>query len=71
MFPKKGQVWTYRERGRAFSLWMATPLLGGLIWGIVLAVTEGQWFVLALATLGLAGVALFLIDHERRHRGEP
>jgi 4-hydroxybenzoate polyprenyltransferase len=71
MFPKKGQIWTYRQRGRLFSLWLALPVLVGIVWGTFLAATEGDWFILALSVVGLAGAAVFLIDHERRHRGEP
>jgi hypothetical protein len=71
MFPKKGKVWTYRERGRALSLVWGIPLILLMIAGVYFAVTASNWSLFILAALGLVFLAMFLISSERGHRGEP
>lgn len=71
MFPRRGQVWTYRERGRFLTFVWGSPLIIMLIFGIYLIITESNW-LLALVTIGaLAFLALFAYSNERNHRGEP
>lgn len=71
MFPKRGQVWTYRERGRTFSLIWAIAAVVMLAIGIYFAVIGTTWLLLALA-IGVAacGVVVF-VSNEREHRDGP
>jgi CHASE2 domain-containing sensor protein len=71
MFPKKGKVWTYRERARSLSLVWSLGFIGMLIIGIYFAFTASNWIVVILALLGLGFVAIFFFGSEREHRDEP
>jgi membrane protein YdbS with pleckstrin-like domain len=71
MFPKKGQVWTYRERGRFLSLLWMIPIIAILIAGIYFVSTDSNWLLLILGIVALAGLAMFIFSSERSHRGEP
>lgn len=67
IFPKRGQVWTYKERARFYALCGSLPLLGFLGIGIF----YGLWQIILLAVLGLAGASLIWLDAERKYRDEP
>lgn len=71
MFAKRGQVWTYRERGRFLALTWGAPILVMLVVGAYFAVIGTTWMLLGLAVLALLGWVWFIFDSERRHRGEP
>lgn len=71
MFPKKGRVWTYRERGRTLSLVWGIPLVLLLIAGIYFVIAASNWSLVIIAGLGLGFLVLFLLSSERTHRGEP
>lgn len=72
MFPKKGQVWTYRERGRFFSIMMmGLPSLGLVVIGIFLAIARGEWLLLVLGILALTAAATVFFENERKRRDEP
>jgi CHASE2 domain-containing sensor protein len=71
MFPKKGQVWTYRERGRTLSLSWALGFIGMLLAGIYFLFTQSNWILVILALLGLGFVAMFFFSSEHEHRDEP
>lgn len=71
MFPKKGQVWTYRERARTLTLFWGLGFVSMLIAGIYFVITESNWILVILALLGLGFVAMFFLSSEREHRGEP
>lgn len=67
IFPKKGQIWTYKERARFFTLVGSLPLLYFLGIGIF----SGLWQIILITALGLLGLALYWIGAERWFRGEP
>ena len=71
MFPKKGRIWTYRERGRTLAFIGTIIFVLLLIAGIYFVVTKSNWILVILSLLGLGFVALFFIGSERGHRGEP
>ena len=71
MFPKRGQVWTYRERGRFLTFMLGIPLVLMLVAGIYFMITESNWTLILVTILGLMFLAMFLFDSERKHRGEP
>ncbi|ALE06214.1 hypothetical protein AL755_13300 [Arthrobacter sp. ERGS1:01] len=71
MFPKKGQIWTYRERGRFLSVLWGIPLIVLLIFGIYLAAAKSNWLVLIVSFIGIVGLAMFFFSNDRSHRGEP
>lgn len=71
MFPKKGQAWTYRERGRFLTLLWGIPIIPLWVFSIYLAVTESNWLVLIATFLTTVGLAMFFFSSERSHRGEP
>jgi hypothetical protein len=71
MFPKKGRIWTYRERGRTLALFWGLSFIGMLIIGIYFVFTQSNWILVILALLGLGFVAMFFFSSEREHRGEP
>lgn len=71
MFPKRGQVWTYRERGRFLSFVWGLPLVPMIAIGIYFGVTQSNWSLLLIALVAVVGLALFLFSSERSHRGEP
>ena len=65
---KNRPLWTYRERGRVFFIALSIPVLFGLVVGIILLATEGQWMILIFSIAGLIGVAIGLFDNERQNR---
>ncbi len=71
MFPKRGQVWTYRERGRFLAFIWAVPLIPMLTIGIYFVAAQSNWLLLVVALVALAGWALFIFSSERAHRDEP
>ncbi len=71
MFPKRGQVWTYRERGRFISLIWVIPVVFFLAAGLYFAFAESQWLLLIIALLMVGFLGLFFFSSERKHRGEP
>ncbi|MBG6192462.1 hypothetical protein IWX64_003434 [Arthrobacter sp. CAN_A212] len=71
VFPKRGQVWTYRERTRFLSFMWTIPALGFTILGLYLGVTDGSWTVLVLAVVLLGFIGSFFAINERKYRGEP
>ncbi|GAB3555865.1 hypothetical protein GCM10027404_33300 [Arthrobacter tumbae] len=71
MLPKKGQVWTYRERSRLLSLIRGSGSIVLVAFGIYFGVTGETWGILIFALIALAGFALFFFSNERKYRGEP
>ena len=71
LFPKRGQVWTYRERTRLVTLVWALPLLGGIGFGIYLVLARGEWLVLICSVIGIIAIGVVLLESERHRRGEP
>jgi hypothetical protein len=67
IFPKKGQVWTQKERARAYALASSLPLLVFLTIGIV----NGFMPMILVAALGLVGALMIWLGAERDRRGEP
>jgi Na+/H+ antiporter NhaD/arsenite permease-like protein len=67
MLPKKGQVWTYKDRARLFALIGALPAILVLVAGIFI----GNWLAIGLAVIGLAGAAMIWLSAERKYRDEP
>lgn len=67
IFPKKGQVWTQKERARAYALTSSLPLLVFLTIGIV----NGFMPMILVAALGLVGALMIWLGAERDRRGEP
>lgn len=66
-FPKRGTVWTYKERARFFASVGSLPILFFLAFGIYV----GSWPIILVALAGLAGASLMLLSSERKHRDEP
>ncbi|MFJ5698724.1 hypothetical protein [Arthrobacter sp. NPDC093139] len=71
MFPKKGRIWTYRERARTLALFWGLSSIGMLIIGIYFVFTQSNWIVVILALLSLGFVAMYFFSSEREHRDEP
>ncbi|MFJ5696597.1 hypothetical protein [Arthrobacter sp. NPDC093139] len=71
MFPKKGQIWTYRERARTLAFFWGLSFICMLIAGIYFVFTQSNWILVILALLGLGSVAMFFFSSEREHRDEP
>jgi hypothetical protein len=67
IFPKKGQVWTYKERAKFLALAGAVP---GVIF-LALGVVNGAWPIIAVAVMALLGSAMIWLGAERKHRDEP
>lgn len=67
ILPRKGQVWTYKERARFFALGGAVP---GVIL-LVLGLAGGMWAIIAVAGMALVGSVLIWVGAERKHRDEP
>jgi hypothetical protein len=64
VFPKKGQVWTYRERSRFLAITSALPLLIFLILGIY----NSYMPLIVISSLGLIAVIGRLVSTERWFR---
>lgn len=71
MFPKKGQVWTNRERGRSIGLVYGIAAVVCLAIGVYLGVTQSNWLVLVIAAITAAAAGLYVYANERDHRDEP
>jgi hypothetical protein len=71
MFPKKGQVWTYRERTRFLAFTWCLPIMGFVALGIYIGMTRANWLVLILSVVALGFLALYFFSNERKYRGEP
>jgi hypothetical protein len=67
IFPKKGRVWTQKERARTYALASSLPLLVFLTIGIV----NGFMPMILVAVLGLVGALMIWLGAERDRRGEP
>ena len=67
IFPKRGQVWTQKERARLYSLVSSIPLVVFLIIGIV----NSYMPMILVAAVGLVGVLMIWLGAERGRRGEP
>lgn len=71
MLPKKGQVWTYRERGRSLGLVYGIAAVVFLGIGLYFGIATSNWLLFLIA-LGIAAFAgLYVYANERDHRGEP
>jgi Flp pilus assembly protein TadB len=64
MLPSSGQAWTYKDRGRVFSLIAALALIVLLVVAIILA----NWPSIIIAVVGLAGAVLTWFDAERKSK---
>lgn len=71
MFPKKGQVWTYRDRTKTLGVLWSIPVILGLTLGTYIGVTEGDWLVFGAAILALVGVVTFVMSNLRHYRNDP
>lgn len=67
IFPKRGQVWTQKERARFYSLTSSIPLVVFLIIGIV----NSYMPMILVAAVGLVGALMIWMGAERDRRGEP
>lgn len=67
VLPKKGRVWTYKERARFWALIGSLPVVFFLVFGIY----RGSWPIVLVALLALAGASMMLIASERKYRDEP
>ncbi|MFC4398221.1 hypothetical protein [Arthrobacter sedimenti] len=66
-FPKKGELWTYKERARFFAVAGSLPLVIFLVLGIFFAAMP----IILVSVLGLVGAGMFWISAERKFRNEP
>lgn len=64
--PKRGEIWTYKERARFFAVTGSLPLFVFLVLGIVFAV----WPIILVALLGLVGALMIWISAEHKFRNE-
>jgi formate hydrogenlyase subunit 3/multisubunit Na+/H+ antiporter MnhD subunit len=71
MFPKKGQVWTNRERGRSLGLGYGIAAVACLAFGLYLGVAQANWLAFIIAVVTAAAAGLYVYVNERDHRGEP
>lgn len=71
MVPKKGQVWSDRERGRRLAFSMGLILIAMLIAGVYLALTKENWIVIIIAIGSTISVTGFYFRNEHSHRDEP
>lgn len=67
ILPKKGQVWTYKERGKWWAVTGSVPILVFLVIGIY----YGIWQIILFAVLGLLASAWLWIATVRKYRDEP
>ncbi|MDP9999023.1 hypothetical protein J2W15_002526 [Pseudarthrobacter sulfonivorans] len=67
IFPKKGQVWTYKEGAKFFALSGAVP---GVLF-MVIGIATGIWLIIAVAGMAMVGSALIWVGAERKHGDEP
>jgi hypothetical protein len=65
--PKRGQIWTTRERTRFLAVGWGIPLLAGLIFGIF----TGHTMVIVAGVLGVICTIGYVITNERKLRDEP
>lgn len=71
MFPKKGQVWTHKERGRLWGLVLGIAAIVSWIFAVIVFVTTSNWLILLLAVVMTGCAIVYAISNERRYRGEP
>ena len=67
IFPKRGQVWTQKERARLYSLTSSIPLVVFLIIGTV----NSYMPMILVAAVGLVGALMIWLGAERDRRREP
>lgn len=66
MFPKKGKVWTYRERGRTLTLIWGIPIALLLAAGIYFAIAESNWSLIVVAVLAFIFLMIFYFAKRMR-----
>lgn len=71
MFHKKGQVPTYKQRGRLWGVGLGIAAIWVWIMGIILVIKTSNWLIILAAVVITALVVIFFISNERRYRGEP
>lgn len=67
LFPRKGEVWTYKERTRLNALLGCIP---GLV-AIVLGIMWSSWIMGLVGLVIVACSAVIWVLGERKYRGEP
>jgi hypothetical protein len=67
ILPKRGEIWTYKERAKFFALAGSTPLIVFLVIGIAL----GIWPIILVSVIGLLGAWMIWLGAERKFRDEP
>lgn len=68
LLPKRGQQWSYLDRGRTFSVGWALTSLWFLAVGVYVVATRGEWLLLGLGVACLALSGLFAWENERQNR---
>ncbi|MFB0834260.1 hypothetical protein ACX8Z9_14535 [Arthrobacter halodurans] len=68
MLPKRGQQWSYLDRGRTLAVSWGLTLIGGLAFGVYLLITRGDWLMVVLSLAGAGFLALYVRENEREHR---
>lgn len=68
MFPKKGSVWTNRERGRVAALIMGIVAIGFWIALVTIAVRTSDWSKIYVPISVTVCVVAFIISNERHPR---
>lgn len=68
MLPKRGQQWSYLDRGRTFSAAWALISLGFMAFGVYLLATRGNWVFLMLSVICLGLSGLLAWENERKNR---
>lgn len=66
--PKRGQQWSYLDRGRTFAVAMGLSALWVLAGGVYLVIIRGDWLVLVLGLVAAAGAGLLAWENERKNR---
>lgn len=70
-FPKRGQIWTYRDRGRTHSLISLFVVVAIVAAGIFFLVSQGNWIVLIIGLVMIPALGLFYFSNEKEHRDNP
>lgn len=71
MLPKRGQIWTYRDRGRTDSFFSLITVIAILAAGIFFLVTQGNWALLIIGLIMIPALALFYFSNEKEHEDNP